>query len=225
MLITRIGADYANSFVTLDQANTILPTVCPDDLTEWNALTDTQKEFRLTIAAQVLGYLPLRGKKTYKNQALCFPRMYWDREEEVWTAEEEYELDFHRAFRVPQEVKEAQCMVAFSVVHRGLANRPEVDEEAGMTVTSVSLGGMLSVGFGDGKVSGTALDKLMLSPQSLIYFKMKRFIAQFRGWATPDIYDEDYYSPLTALTSTTTTTSTVSSTSTSSSTTTTTTAP
>lgn len=224
-LITRIGARYANSFVTLHQADLIMPTVTSDSMDAWTALSDADKEYRLAYAATLIGYLPLRGKKTYKNQALAFPRVLWDRDNGVWTDALEYEVDFHSAFRIPEEVKEAQCMVAYSVVHRALANRPSITEVAGMAVSSVGLGGMLNVTFGDMSLSGTPLDKILSSAQSLIYVKLKRWLSQFRGWAAPKVSDEDYYSPITNLTSTTTTTSSTSTTTSSSSSTTTTTAP
>lgn len=227
-LITRIGASSANSFVTLDQADAIMPVVLPDDVSAWTALSTAQKEYRLVVAAQIMSYLALRGKKTYHNQALCFPRVMWNRDYGVWSSELDYEVDHHMAFRIPDEVKDAQCMIALSVVHRGLANRPEATEADAAAVTSVSLGGMLSVSFGSLDVGGsTSLDMIMSSTQSLVYFKLKRFLSQMRGRATSKVADDDYFAPKTALTSTTTTTTTATTTttSTSSSSTTTTTAP
>lgn len=230
-LITRIGSANANSFVTLDQAEYILGTL-PDDLESWNELTLLEKEYRLTMAAKIIGVLPLKGRRVYRWQALAFPRtlrvskrtwpyhyqqvQYASVREDLWQAEPDCR-------RVPDEVKEAQCMVAYSVVHRALANRSVVTEQQGSTVTGISLGGALSVSFSPGQeATGSLLDMIMRSLQAPVYLMMQKWISQMRGGVITAVEDADYWEPSEVLPTTTTTTTSTTVTSTSSSTTTTT---
>lgn len=167
-LKTGVGGRYSDSFVTLTEADTILAGL-PDDVSAWTSLTDTEKEYRLKLAAQIIGYLPLRGKMIYRGQALCFPRSGG-----IWPPKE-----------IPPEVKEVQAMIAYSVVHRALVNRPTATEETGSKVSSVSLGGLLSVSFAIGKSAtvgnGNLMDMLSASINFPIYVRMKRWLGQLRG--------------------------------------------
>jgi len=216
-LVTRIGASNSNSYVTLDQAELILQRM-PDSMTEWDALTTTHKEFRLVLATQIMNGMAWRGKRVYLDQALCWPRTFWDITNERWRYEED-------SRRIPDVVKEAQCLIAYSVVHRGLANRPAITEDIGQDVTSIYLVGLLQVVFGKGE-SKSALDSIMASANSIAYLKVGRYLSQFRGGAIGHPDDDDYWEPYAdGLPTTTTTTTTTSSSTTSTSTTTTTTAP
>jgi hypothetical protein len=168
-LKAKVGGRESDSYVTVSESDTIAARL-PDDTTEWPMLSDEAKELRLQLAAQMIGCLPLRGRKIYEGQALSFPRSG----------------GLHSPKEIPQDIKDAQVMIAYSVVHRALQNRPGVSEEATEKVSSVSLGGLLSVGFAIGK-SGTALSYLDAVVQSLsfpIHMKMKRYTAQLRGWQT-----------------------------------------
>lgn len=237
-LITRIGASDANSFVTLDQAEYILGTL-PDALVSWNDLTNAEKEYRLTLAAKIIGTLPLRGRRVYANQSLAFPRtllklrtgtvtrnQYYTRMgDAIPYSQPDYQWqDEADCRRIPDEVKEAQCFIAYSVVHRALANRGEVTDAIGRTVSSVSLGGALSVSFGEGQTTkGSLLDLIMGSLNAPIYMKMQKWLSQVRGGPVRSLTDFDIWEPCETLPTTTTTTS--SSTTSTSSTSTTTTTP
>ena len=212
-LVTRIGASNANSFVTLDQANYILPKVSPDDLEGWNTLTGDQQRYRLALGAILLGFLPLKGRVAYIGQALCFPRAYWNSVTAIWEC----------TYRIPDQVKEAQCLAAYCVAHRALANRPDVDAAIEDPIKRLSIGGALDITFGDLKIPRNTLNQLLTSPTAIVYVWMKNFISQFRGGAISAVGDTDIYEYPETLTSTTTTTSTTSTTTTTSSTTTTTT--
>lgn len=193
-----VGGRDSVSFITVDEADEILERL-PDDTTAWAALSTQEKEYRLLLAAQVIGTLPLRGIRAYRGQALAFPRTCHG---------------FRRM--IPIEVKEVQAMIAYSVIHRALANRPAVTEEAtGIgAIKSVSLGGLISVSFGASAAGRSALDVMGQSVNFLIFLRLKRFLAQIRGGS---ILNADE-APVLSSTSTTSSSSTSSSTSSTSST-------
>lgn len=188
-LITRIGGRESNSFVTVSEADTIIQNL-PDDTTEWDDLEEVQKELRLRMGAQLMATMNLAGRRVYCGQALCFPR-----------------TNQANRYVIPNEVKETQVFMAYSVIHRALANRPGITEEAaGNRVTRVSLGGLLSVGFsGEPITAGTALDAMVRSTQFPAYLLMQRYLTQVRGGSVEDA-DEVTCSTTTTTTSTTSTT-------------------
>lgn len=165
-LITKIGGVESDSFVTVAEADVIVPTL-PDDPSAWEDLETAEKEYRLQLAAQLMGVLMLRGRKVYCGQGLCFPRSSQP-----------------QVHMIPDEVKETQVFVAYSVVHRALENRPEsvTEQAAGSRVTRVSLGGLLSVGFSGEPISaGSYMDKMVRTTQFPAFLKMKRWLTQVRG--------------------------------------------
>lgn len=184
-LITRIGGGDSNSYLTVAEADALMPEL-PDDTCEWEALAEADKEFRLRMGAALIGKLPLRGHRSFRAQALEFPRSVQSNQRAI-----------------PDEVKEAQAMMAYSVVHRAFANRGSVTEAAtGQRVSQVSLGGLLSVSFqGTALETGSQLDRLVRSVQAPIYMLLKKFISQVRGGT---VLNEDELEDL--LTTTTTTT-------------------
>ena len=190
-LIIRIGGAESNSYLTVAEADALMPGL-PDDTCEWEALTPAEKEFRLRMGASLIGKLPLRGHRSYRAQALEFPRSVQSNQRVI-----------------PDEVKEAQAMMAYSVVHRAFGSRGSVSEAAtGQRVSQVSLGGLLSVSFsGTALETGSQLDRLVRSVQAPIYMLLKKFISQVRGGT---VLNESELEDL--LTTTTTTTVTVTST-------------
>ncbi len=196
-LDVHVGGATAESFVTVAEADTIVTTL-PDDSAAWLALTSAQKEYRLKLAAALFGYMPIRGRKVYCTQALPFPR--------------NVQGNVHV---IPDDVKETQVFLAYSVIHRGLENRPTdvTEAESGAAVSQVSLGGMLSVAFSGSAVkSGSQLDKIMRSPQSPAYLMMKRWLSQVRGRTVPNADEYTCSTTTTTTTSSTTTSSTTSTT-------------
>ena len=184
-LITKIGGRETNSFVTLSEADTIIESDrFPDDSAEWEALEDAAKEYRLELGALLLSQMPFKGDRVYCGQALCFPR----------TIQPYIRM-------IPEEVKETQCFLAYSVVHRGLAARPDIDEsDTGERVKSVALGGLLDVTFSsEGAKTGTVMDQVIRTVQFPAYLALKKWTAQFRGRS---VRNED---DLTACVTTTTT--------------------
>lgn len=188
-LITKIGGADSNSYIKVDEADALMKTL-PDDTCDWEDLSEADKEFRLRMGAALIGKLPLRGHRAFRSQALEFPRSVQNDQRVI-----------------PDEVKEAQALMSYSVVHRSFASRGSVTEAAtGQRVSQVSLGGLLSVSFsGTALETGSQLDRLVRSVQAPIYMLLKKFIGQVRGGT---VLNEDELEDL--LTTTTSTTVTVS---------------
>lgn len=190
-----VGGRDSDSFVGLSEVDAILDKFFPGDTNAWDDLTQSGQEVRLQLAAHVIGTLPLRGRKVYCGQALCFPRSCQD-----------------RCNKIPDEVKDAQVYVAYSVIHRALASSPAIAESiSAARVKSVSLGGLLSVAFAEGShKGGNLLDRITRSPFFPVYVMLKRWLAQIRGGRIQNTDDDDYPSCSTTTTTTSTTTTTTS---------------
>lgn len=188
-LIVKVGGRESNSFVTLAEANAIMEVIFSEaEFVVWDDLEDSQKEYRLKLAARMIETLPYRGWRAYCGQSLCFPR-----------------TTQHNVKVIPEEVKETQCFVALNIIHKGLSSRPSPDEaESGALVSSVSLGGLLGVKFtGDDPTTGTGLDQIIRSSQFPAYVRMRRYSTQFRGGT---VRNEDNMPTCSTTTTTTTTT-------------------
>lgn len=197
-----VGGRDSESFVTVAGADAFIGEEQTYDATEWDGLSTAQKETRLKLAAQLMGYLPLKGRTVYCGQALCFPRSSQS-----------------NVTVIPSKVKEAQSYIAVSVVHRALAARSSavdgLDENS--RVTQVSLAGLLSVSLGkEGASAGNVLDRIGRSAQFRVYLLLKSYLSQIRGGSVKETDDDDY--PECSTTTTTSTTSSSTTTSTSSTT-------
>jgi hypothetical protein len=183
------GGAESDSFVTVLQADDYLEQL-PDDTTAWEELSTEEKELRLQLAAHLMGHLPLRGRTVYRNQRLCFRRTV---------------LQLSARGTVPADVKRAQSYVAYSVVHRALAEKPGIDANLPTSYgrpTSVSLAGLVTVAFGDRlQGGGNILDNLIKSLPFPVYQLLKPFLSQFRGGV---VVAEDDIRVLSTTTTTTT---------------------
>lgn len=167
-LVTTVGGAQSNSFETLSNMETFLTSIFGTLVTTWSSLTTAQKEFQAEMAADWIGYLPLRGRRAYRNQGLAFPRTC--------------QLD---SSVMPDRVKEAQALMLYEVVHRAWNIEEDSLEEGAEqvgSVKSVSLG-VLSVSFGDSISSGNpgVLLKIIQSGHPAIYSRLKPYIATIRG--------------------------------------------
>ena len=191
-LITANGGALSDSYATVRQANDYLTRLYGvGNLGTWSTLTLFQKEYRLRIAAMLIGIMRLRGCKSYWNQALDFPRYVPD-------------VSQNNDRKVPGPVIEAQILIAFGVVHRGLATESSPDDgvSAGR-VRSVGLSGLLSVTFADGPITGgTLLGALIRTTEFPIYALLKPWLTQIRMVTikTPDECDLEYYPAYTTTT-------------------------
>lgn len=98
-LITTVGAADADSYATLAEAASYLATRAVEfDLTDWNQLSDAEKERRMKLAAMILDSCHrFRGVKCCKTQALLFPRLFpgdalWDDDMEYTVFDYDYGL-------------------------------------------------------------------------------------------------------------------------------------
>lgn len=192
-LHTKIGGRETNSFITIVEADAIMLRL-PDDDTTWKVLTDIEKEYRLTLATNLMGMLPWRGFRVYNGQAVVFPRSSQGLDVRV----------------IPDAIKDAQAQIAFSVVHRALLERPTVAEGSGDTkVRKVSLGGLLSVTFDDKTEKGvSSFDRFLRTVHWPIFMLLLPWLAQVRGRIILNADEEITLSTTTTTTSTTSTTST-----------------
>lgn len=178
-LRVHVGGAESDSFNTVDEADAALELL-PDDTTEWAQLSTEEKELRLQLGAQLMGFLPLRGRTVFRGQRLCFPRTC---------------QPYNRRFLIPDDVKRAHAFISYSIVHRALAERPAIAEglpgKFGRP-SQISLAGLVSVSFAEAGVkSGSLLDLLTRSPSFPAYQLLKPYLAQFRGSAIPSDGDVD----------------------------------
>jgi hypothetical protein len=116
-LDVTVGGYQAESFATLEEAEVFLAEM-GIALNAWQDLSNDAKEFRLRVAARLMGagMFPLGGEQVYEYQALCFPR----------TCQTD-------VTEVPDDVKRAQCLVAILVVE------PNFTEDSSSTVSPIVL--------------------------------------------------------------------------------------
>jgi hypothetical protein len=145
-----------------------------------------QKEYMLKIAAQLIGMMPLTGRRVYTNQTLDFPR--------------NIQLD---VAIIPHEVEEAQALLACLVVQPNLDRQVTQSESLysptglqNLVVKEVKVAGIMDV-----KASETASADITVSTRSLlesfsdvfllpVYMRMKPFLTQISGGSlvSPDDY-------------------------------------
>jgi hypothetical protein len=180
-LDTTVGGAYATSYVELIEADDFITNSgCnPTGLDAWLNLEDGPKEFRLRVAAQFIGVLPLRGYQSYEYQALSFPR----------SIQPDQTI-------VPDSVKEAQSLIAYLVVDKNIGEQ-EAEAEGGdillenALVKSVRIMGILEVGL-QNTMDAATIKQQTLTTKPLFYkamkayglpiwFLLRPYLAQFRG--------------------------------------------
>jgi hypothetical protein len=188
-LITTIGAEDADSYVTLAEADSYIETREGFNFDEWDNLEDEAKEWRLTLAALILNNLKYRGVKASKEQNLSFPRItptspLWRDDEtwssrsfDTWTDLESYAtLEGLVPPTIPSEVKKAQIEVAFQVVHSHYASLAPM-EQGDVSANFVGIG-KLQVRF-DAKGSSGAhdyIDRMAVSAISIVKFLLGKHL-------------------------------------------------
>lgn len=113
-LDTTIGGSSANSYVTLTEAaNYLADRVGYESWSNGN-YSDAQKEAALKDATQMLDQFAWLGDAVTGTQALQFPRYrIYKRTGWLWYSSEE----------IPQEVKDAQCLLGFELLTNPSAYR------------------------------------------------------------------------------------------------------
>lgn len=105
-LVTTIGSKSANSYISVESADSILTASSIYDTAAWTSLASSAKEERLILACLVMNRMSWAGYQVYENQALAFPRR--------WTADE--------AIEIPLNIQKTQAFIALDVIHRGLVS-------------------------------------------------------------------------------------------------------
>ena len=128
---------------------------------------DSRKEFMLQLAAQLVGMLPLSGRKIFQRQALAFPRVSWSTRDNYSDTSRyigygdymnPYILDPYSGYNIteistiPNEVKESQAILACLVVQPMLDKQPSMSSDLYLpeglqnsVVNSVNVAGIMQV--------------------------------------------------------------------------------
>jgi len=168
-LNTSIGGAESTSFSAIAWIEGYLEDVYGTLADSWTSLTEAQKEIRAEFGALIIGWLPLRGRRAYRNQRLPFPR---DHQADPRT--------------IPLEVYEAHALITYEVAHPALTKESTApDSQISMPpIQSIDVGGVLQVMFSYSLQSlekGGRLVRLISSDHPLIYSKMQRHLYVIRG--------------------------------------------
>jgi len=189
-LVTTIADPEANSYISLADAETYLENRVGFDLTAWNALSDEQKEWNLTLAVPILDSLRFRGVKATNAQVLAFPRIlprtdWWDATkaayENSYDTWEDMQTDAtensYTMPSIPDGVKHAQVEIAFQVIQNHYNTLDPMQEGSAQT-NFVGIG-KLQVQFGQkaGEVTKEFLDKSAFGATSIVKFYLKPYLA------------------------------------------------
>jgi len=150
-LNTTVGSKTANSFCTVVQADAYIAASLwsASDKALWTALSDSEVEALLKLAAIMMCGMGWIKYPVYKKQALPFPRWYVDDD-----GNDVYVNDDDSTVGIPDAIKKAQAYIAFDVVYRALQDRTSPgDGVAGEAIERLSLFGDVSIGFSKGETS------------------------------------------------------------------------
>lgn len=188
-LVTAVGGASSNSYATISYAETFLSGLIPAGLKDdWTGLDTTGKEFQMIMAAAAMGFLPLRGRRSYRNQILDFPR----------------DCQATPAI-MPDAVKQAQSLIAYDLVQPSVSAFLDEDEDVpaeAKDITSVQIG-PLTVNFGEGSILGSStMLRLIKSSTFPIQALLKPYLTTVRGSAVRNA-DQIWADEATLLTTTT----------------------
>lgn len=142
---------YKNSFVTLEEAQNYFDERF--DSKEWFATDETEQEKLLIKASKKISMFDFVGEPVEKNQPMTFPRN----------------------FDLPQDIKDAVCEEAITLIQKN-QNIHLVNQES--NITSISLG-VGSVSYGAASNSDEA--KILVSP--IASYLVKKWIK--KGYNIP----------------------------------------
>lgn len=185
-LVVTGGSATANSYVTVAEADAYIALLPYADVADWAGLETAPKEYRLKLAALVMNSLAYRGAKACMNQRLAFPR-WWRTEDDYPDDEDTYEdmSDITDAGltapTVSQEVKDAQCEVAFQVIHT-VVLKADVMAAPEKLIKAFGLGGgSLTIEFGADSPGRSLFDKSKLATISVVAMLLSRWVKQIGG--------------------------------------------
>lgn len=170
MLVTSTGGAESNSYISVEEADSILATYLGDSVSEaWTNSTEAQKELRLIMAAAAIEWLPLTGRRAYRNQAMAFPR----------TSQSD-------PYVVPLAIRECQAFMAHDGIGTAAVSAleqtmPVLDQSP---VRSLSIGA-LSFSLSDTYANQDRLSRMIRSSQFPIYLKLQPYVSIIRGGSIP----------------------------------------
>lgn len=184
-LVTEVGGASSDSYATIAEMDAYLAAMYDEQtvLTEWEDLSETQKEHRAKLAALLMNTIAWRGAKACRNQRLEFPR--WWRWDDGYPLDEDTYLDYsditeYTAPTISQEVKDAQCELAIQVVHSGITKATILDSPE-KEIRAFGLGGSLEIEFfGTGQYAST-WSKAKISSLDVIELYLGKWLARISG--------------------------------------------
>ena len=178
-LITTLGGNRSNSFITVAQADAALSGHTIVDSSVWSILSEPEKTERLLYAGLILKnrytwlYWPV-----YRNQALPFPRWYLDEEGRTVYVGGGSEPG------IPENIGKAQALIALNVVHRGSVGLSSPGTgKSGPALKRLALFGSLDVTLSEELPSfrdQNRLAKTIESTQWMIEELIREYVAQAR---------------------------------------------
>lgn len=182
-LDTTVGGNVSNSYATVVEADSHLGSLYGDIPAVWDALEESDKEHRLTIAALLMNQFSFRGVKASRDQNLSFPR-WWRTADEYWLQQEDedtfvnYTDITENAPTIPTEVKYAQIEIAYQVVNHILQLDPLAFPE--QKIKMFELGGSLGIEF-FASAPGEGYSKAKLSSLDIVYAYLGKWLARVTG--------------------------------------------
>ncbi|MEW6138892.1 MAG: DnaT-like ssDNA-binding protein [Thermodesulfobacteriota bacterium] len=176
-LITIIGGDRSNSFITVAEADAILGEHTLLDTSSWDGLSDGEKSERLVYAGLILKnrYSWLHWP-VYKNQGMPFPRWHLDDDGNTVYVGSTGQPG------IPEGIKKAQALIALNVVHRASVHLTAPSRgKAGPLIRRLSLFNSLDVTVADTPTASTdqsSLGRVTDSPNWMIEELVREYAAQ-----------------------------------------------
>jgi len=202
-LVTTIADASADSYVTVEEADSYILVRWPGDSDDWFSLSVSEKEDRLRVGAMMLDSLPLRGIKATLVQALAFPRIFPG--SELWPTDGTGTVSDDPAYRyvsweevtvladalgvdaptIPDAVKKAQIETTFLYVVYMFNLAPDSSGAGGVSVSYVQTGDFaVTVRQSPAYYQAVNLwQRSVLTPGSVIYYLMKPYLGKIRGFA------------------------------------------
>lgn len=194
-LVTEIASLTADSYATLAEVDAYLASRPGITTDSWDALDDTEKEFRIKMGALIMDRLKFRGVKATKYQARMFPRILpgsllnrtgystGDVPFDTWADLQEYAAYVGESEpTIPQQVKDAQAEVTFQVVHTHFMTLSPFEQ--GDVKTSFIGLGKLQVQLGSKfyEVSGDFIERGAISAVGIVKFMLSPWLTNTKGY-------------------------------------------
>ena len=194
ILITTVGGPTSNSFGNSQEISAALANA-PFDASGWEDIGAPAQDQHVILAAYAMDLLLWRGRRTFEDQALCWPRnMLKVGMRQPWVrgvysgliGGEEPCIDPRdvpdEALVIPSDIKEAQAWIAWLVIHRMIVSMtPPEDGPESPNIASVSLPGVVHFSFSNVPIGGSTFNQMITSSEFPIFMKIAPYISRFRS--------------------------------------------